>query len=184
MKPHHVSLMMMSQKPMLRNIFFTVIVIGATLLGLYAQDNKLVPQMPILEEWSYKDKPSLRMEVVPRYPDGIRVRINFKNFKISEICTTDEAKKPVGHVHLYLNNMLYSMVFQREIDIPLKDMKKGENILLLTMQNPTHKFVTVEGDVIYKRMIVKRDAQEFSLKSGEITKKDLSNILTSGIKPY
>lgn len=159
-------------------LFLCLMIVGLGFLFGQKEGHFFLDQT-LFREWDFKKKPQILIRLSPLYPDGVRVKVDLKNVRLSSICTLKETKNPVGHVHLYVNNKLYAMVFENAIDIPATDLSLDENILMVTLQSPDHRFVTLAHHVVHDRKVVSRNHMRFSWQNH---KKNQTALLQDDLK--
>lgn len=129
------------------------------------------PLYNIYKEYPFKEKPEIRAMIVPLYPHGYRLKIKVKNFSMSEICTIEEAKKPVGHIHIYINGKFFGMMFTSEDQPNLTPfLHKGENKITLMLQSPDHKIYLYNKKLISQTLYIDFNPENNAIHSDMINK--------------
>lgn len=163
-----------------------ILTIPFILLAVSSTMARYASPSPILyAPWQHTGEPDIKVRLIPRYPEGYRLRVNLKNIRMSEICTKQEAMKPVGHVHLYINDVLYGMLFESETDLPPEALVAGKNKILVTLQSPDHRVITVNDDAVYDSLEFNADISENSVKKyNSGIQMDLHHGTSKGMKSY
>jgi len=142
------------------------------------------PKSNIFMPWTEKTIPTLALRAVPRYPEGLRLYIKTENFKISDLMTKKQAKMAHGHMHLYINNKLHSMVIDDSVDISLQDLDRKDNEILVTLQAADHRFITVGGQPIFQRIWINAEGQEYQYQGEKTEDGHLPEMIQRSINNY
>jgi hypothetical protein len=143
------------------------------------------PELPIFKNWQFTDKPVLKLNADTKNLYHLHLNIDFKNFELSSICTRAAATTPKAHIHLYVNNKFYISLYEHKFDIPTAHLNAGDNVIMITLQSPDHRFITVNRQPIYQKMIIHKDNDILSvknhIKNTEISLSQMKNIAMDNI---
>lgn len=163
-------------------LLLTIPFLFGILFVMYFTDYR--PKSNIFMPWQEQTAPTLKLRAVPRYPEGLRLYIDTDNFTMSHVMTKIEAKKSHGHVHLYINNKLHSMVSERSVDISLNELSEKDNEILVTLQAADHRFVTMNGNPVFDRIWVNKEGQEYQYQGKKTEDGHLPEMIQKSINNY
>lgn len=82
--------------------------------------------------------PTITLDVTEDMKDGYNLHIKTENFTWSPEKVNAEPTQGQGHVHVYINNEKVARLYSPWMHIPSKLLKKGENILMVTLNADNH----------------------------------------------
>lgn len=151
--------------PRLYYVIVVIVVCAIGALGLLNYHKYGTYDRNIYREFPFQPEPLISARIIPKYPEGFRLRVRVYNFELSEICTFEEVKKATGHMHIYVNDVFYTMMFHEEMEPDLTHLlQPGDNKITIMLTSPDHKYYTVNkkplSETLYFDPLLEKDKIE------------------------